>query len=64
MAVMPPCMLAVPNPGSRNGWPVHCDGGIHYVWPFKFEVELVNVIVWAIATHSPCKYNRAARQHH
>jgi hypothetical protein len=36
IAVMPACMLTVPNPGSRNGWPVHCDGGIHYVWPFKF----------------------------
>jgi len=57
-------MLAVPNPGSRNEWPVHCEGGIHHVWPFKFETEPVNVIVWSIASHMPRKYNNAAKQHY
>ena len=35
IAVMPACMLTVPNPGSRSEWPAHCDRGIHYVWPCK-----------------------------
>ena len=35
--VMPACMLMEPNPCCRNEWPVHCDEGIHYVWPFKLE---------------------------
>src|SRR5438128_4890639 len=33
IAVMPACMLTVPNPGSRSEWPAHCDRGIRYVWP-------------------------------
>src|SRR5262249_57652395 len=33
IAVMPACILTVPNPGSRNEWPAHSDRGIHYVWP-------------------------------
>jgi len=54
-------MLAMPNPGSGHEWPVHGDRGIHHVWPFKFEAELANVIVCAIAAHIPRKYNDAAR---
>ena len=64
IAVMPACMLTVPNPGSRNEWPAHCDGGIHYVWPCKFGAELALVVVFAIAAHIPCKQNKAAKQHH
>jgi len=64
IAVMPACMLTVPNPGARNEWPAHCDGGIHYIWPFKFGAELVLVIVLAIAAHIPRKQNKAAKQHH
>ena len=55
---------AVPNPGARNEWPAHCDGGIHYIWPFKFGAELALVIVLAIAAHIPRKQNKAAKQHH
>src|SRR5947207_15319951 len=44
IAVMPARMLTVPNPGARNEWPAHCDGGIHYIWPFKFGAELALVI--------------------
>src|SRR5215468_6443534 len=64
IAVMPACMLAVPNPGSRNEWPVHGEGGMHDVWPFKFETEFLNVIVLAIASHSPHKYSKTAKQHY
>src|SRR5262245_52859929 len=64
IAVMPACMLAVPKPGSRNRWPVHCEGGIHYVWPFKFERKPAFVIVWAIAAHISRKQNKAAKQHY
>src|SRR5437899_5088533 len=64
IAVMPACMLTVPNPGARNEWPAHCDGGIHYKWPFKFGAELALVIVLAIAAHIPRKQNKAAKQHH
>src|SRR5260370_35038036 len=63
IAVMPACMLMSPNPGSRNEWPAHCDGGIHYVWPFKLGAELALVIVFAIAAHIPRKQNKAAKQH-
>src|SRR4030095_5956075 len=63
IAVMPACMLTMPNPGVRNEWPAHCDGGIHYIWPFKFGFELVLVIVLAIAAHIPRKQNKAAKQH-
>ena len=61
---MPACMLMVPNPRSRNEWPAHCDGEIHYVWPFKFGTELVPIIVFAITDHIPRKQNKAAKQHH
>ena len=67
VAMMPACMLMVPNPGSRNRWPVHCDRGIHLVWPFKLgaELGLVIVSVSAIAdAHIPRNQNRAAKQHH
>jgi len=64
IAVMPACMLTVPNPSARNEWPAHCYGGIHYIWPFKFGAELALVIVLAIAAHIPRKQNKAARQHH
>jgi hypothetical protein len=63
IAVMPACMLMVPNPGSRNEWPAHCDGGIHYVWPCKLGAELALVIVFAIAALIPRKQNKAAKQH-
>ncbi len=64
IAVMPACMLMVPNPRSRNEWPAHCDGEIHYVWPFKFGTELVPIIVFAITDHIPRKQNKASKQHH
>ena len=64
IAVMPACMLMLPNPRSRNEWPAHCDGGIHYVWPFKFGTELAPIIVFAITDHIPRKQNKAAKQHH
>jgi hypothetical protein len=64
IAVMPACMLTVPNPGSRSEWPAHCDRGIHYVWPCKFGVELLLVVVSTIAAHIPRKQNEAAKQHH
>src|SRR5260370_39414411 len=73
ITVMQACMLMVPNPGSRNEWPAHCDGGIHYLWPFKFGIhcvwpcklgaELAIVIVFAIAAHIPRKQNKAAKLH-
>lgn len=62
IAVMPACMLMVPNPGSRSEWPAHCDRGIHYVWPCKFGV--VRVVVSTIAAHILRKQNEAAKQHH
>jgi hypothetical protein len=55
-------MLTVPNPGARNERPAHCDGGIHYIWPFKFGAKLTLVIVLAIAAHIPRKQNKAAKQ--
>ncbi|PYI95720.1 MAG: hypothetical protein DME98_15515 [Verrucomicrobia bacterium] len=64
IAVMPACMLMVPNPGTRNEWPAHCDEGTHYVWPFKFGAQLALVIVFAIAAHIPRKQNKAAKQHY
>src|SRR5437762_9505703 len=64
IAVMPACMLTVPNPGVRNEWPAHCDGGIHYIWPFKLGFELVLVIVSTIAAHIRRKQNKAAKQHY
>ena len=64
IAVMPASMPAVPNPSSRNEWPVHSEGGIHHVRPFKFEREPLNVIVWAIASHIPRKYIKPAKQHY
>jgi hypothetical protein len=64
IAVMPACMLMVPNPGARNEGPAHCDGGIHYIWPFKLGFDLVLVIVLAIAVHIPLKQNKAAKQHY
>jgi len=60
---MPACTLTAPNPGARNEWPAHWDGGIHYIWPFKFGVELVLVIVLAIAAHILRKQNKAAKQY-
>jgi hypothetical protein len=60
---MPACTLMVPNPVSRNEWPPHCDGGIHYVWPCKLGAELALVIVFAIAAYIPRKQNKAAKQH-
>jgi hypothetical protein len=62
IAVMPACMLMVPNPGSRSEWPAHCDRGIHYVWPCKFGV--VRVVVSTIAAHILRKQNEAAKQHY
>jgi hypothetical protein len=47
----------------RNGWPVHCEGGIHYVWPCKLVAELALVIFFAIAAHVLRKRNKAAGQH-
>src|SRR5262245_27553879 len=63
IAVMPACMLTVPNPSSRSERPAHCDGGIHYVWPCKLEA-LVLVMVFAIAAHIPHKQNKATEQRH
>jgi len=57
-------MLMVPNPGRRNQWPVHCDGGIHYVWPFNIGAWLAVVIAFAIAAQMPGKQNKAAQQHY
>jgi hypothetical protein len=57
-------MLMVPNPGCRNEWPVHCDGGIHYVWPFNLWGEIAVVIAFAIAANIPRKHIKAAQQHH
>ena len=67
IAVMPACVLTVPNPGSRSDWPAHCDGGIHYVWPCKLGAEgsaLVLVVVFAVAAHISHKQNKATKQHH
>ena len=64
IAVMPACMLAVPNPCSRSEWSVHCEEGIHDVRPFKFQRTLVNVVVWTIAAHVSRNKNEAAKQHH
>ena len=60
---MPAYMPTVPNPGSRNEWPAHCDGGIHYVWPCKFGAELAIVVGFAVAAHIPRKQNKAAKLH-
>ena len=64
IAVMPACMLTLPNPSSRNEWPAHCEGGIHYVWPRNWGAELVLVIVFAIAAHILQKQTKAAKQYH
>ena len=61
---MPVCMEMVPNPGGRNGWPVHCDGGIHYVRPFNLGRWLAVVMAFAITPHIPRKKKEAAEQHH
>jgi hypothetical protein len=61
--VMPLCMLVLPNPGSRNEWPLHCDGGIHHVRPFNFGAELGVVIICVIAPHIPRKNKKPAKQH-
>ena len=61
--VMPACMLMEPNPCRRNEWPVHCDEGIHYVWPFKLGAGLAVVIAFAITAHIPRKQNKAEQQH-
>jgi hypothetical protein len=60
---MPACTLTMPNPGSRNEWPPHCDVGIHCVWPHKLEAELAFVMVFAIAAQIPHKQNKAAKQY-
>ena len=62
--VMPVCMVMVPNPGGRNGRPVHCDGGIHYVWPFNFGRWLAVVMAFAITPHIPRKKKEPTEQHH
>jgi hypothetical protein len=63
IAVMPARMLMVPNPGSPSDWPVHCGGGIHYVWPFKMgRDEIVLVFACAITAHIARKQNKAAKQ--
>jgi hypothetical protein len=62
--VMPVPMLMVPNPGCRNEWPVHCDGGIDCVRPFNFGAWLAVVMAFAIAPHIPRKNKKAAEQHH
>jgi hypothetical protein len=64
IAVMPACMLTLPNPSSRNEWPAHCEGGIHYVWPRNWGADLVLVIVFAIAAHILQKQTKAAKQYH
>jgi hypothetical protein len=64
IAVMPVSMQMVPNPGCRNEWPVHCDGGIHYVRPFNFGAWLAVVMDFAIAPHIPRKKKKPAEQHH
>ena len=64
IVVMPACMLTLPNPSSRNEWPAHCEGGIHYVWPRNWGAELVLVIVFAIAAHILQKQTKAAKQYH
>jgi hypothetical protein len=61
---MPACMLTVPNPGSRTEWHAHCDRGTHYVWPYKFGVGLLLVVVSTIAAHIPHKQNKAAKKQH
>jgi hypothetical protein len=68
VAVMPRCMLTVPNPGSHSEWPAYCNGGIHYVWPCKLGAEgaapvLVGLFA-AIAAHIPHKQNKATKQHY
>src|SRR6266704_2778311 len=40
VAVMPAFMVMVPNPRSRNYGPEYWDGGVHYVWPFKFGLRI------------------------
>ena len=62
--VMPACMLMEPNPCCRNEWPVHCDEGIHYVWPFKLGAGLAVIIAFAITAHIPRKQNKAEQQHY
>jgi len=59
--VMPVCMLMLPNPGSRNEWPLHCDGGIHHVRPVKFGAEIGVVIICMIAPHIPRKNKKPAK---
>jgi hypothetical protein len=62
--VMPECMLMVPNPGSQNEWPVHCDRGIHCVWPFNLGAGLAIVVVFPITAHIPRRQNKPAKQHY
>jgi hypothetical protein len=62
IAVMPACLLPVPNPGSRNEWSADCDSGIHYVWPFKLGAGLVLVVVSRIAGHISHEQNEAMKQ--
>jgi hypothetical protein len=64
IAVMPVSMQMVPNPGCRDEWPVHSDGGIHDVRPFNFGAWLAVVMAFAIAPHIPRKKKKPAEQHH
>src|SRR5262245_23574593 len=64
IAVMPACMLTVPNPGSPSDWAVHRVEGVHYMWPCKLGRDyLVLVFVCAIATQIPRKRSKAVKQH-
>jgi hypothetical protein len=56
-------MLTLPNPGSGNEWPSHCDGGIHHVRPLKFGAELGVITICVIAPHIPRKNKKPAKQH-
>jgi hypothetical protein len=60
IAVMPACMLTLPNPSSRNEWPAHCEGGIHYVWPRNWGRSL-SVLSFLLLRPTFCR-NRPKRR--
>ena len=42
---------------------MHCDGGIHYVWPCNLGKGVAVVVAFAIAPHIPHKKKKPAEQH-
>jgi len=57
VAVVPPFVVIMPNPRSRDDGPEHWDGGVHYVWPFKLGSKIPLTIILL-------RMNKAAKEHY